>query len=202
VEKVWYSKDVWRLAALQILCRGSGKKQGVIRMELIYQVITQPDEADYRAYAKAHIKSRSGKKVLISMLAGVALIATALIPWARMGFSPLYLIPLAMGIGCFVADPLSLHFLEKRLLESMPDDLPRQEFRFDAEGFQLRYKGEKMLYKYPDVMQAVETDGHYFLYLTRQMALILPKADFAQGQAAGFAAFLKEKGVALAQVKL
>ena len=47
-------------------------------MELIYQVMTQPGEADYRAYAKAHIKSRSGKKGWVSLLAGVALIATAL----------------------------------------------------------------------------------------------------------------------------
>jgi hypothetical protein len=92
-------------------------------MELIYQVMTQPGEVDYRAYAKAHIKSRSGKKGWVSLLAGVALIATALVPWARMGFSPLYLIPLAMGIGCFVADPISLHVLQKRLLESLPDEV-------------------------------------------------------------------------------
>ena len=171
-------------------------------MELIYQVITQPGEADYRAYAKVHIKSRSGKKALISMLAGVALIATALIPWARMGFSPLYLIPLAMGVGCFVADPISLHVLQKRLLESLPEEPIKQEFRFAADGFQLRFRGEKKLHKYSDVMQAVETGKHYFLYLSRNLAYILPKADFAAGDAAAFAAILQEKTVPVMQVKL
>ena len=171
-------------------------------MELIYQVMTQPGETDYRAYAKAHIKSRSGKKGWVSLLAGVALIATALVPWARMGFSPLYLIPLAMGIGCFVADPISLHVLQKRLLESLPDEPIKQEFRFDAEGFQLRFRGEKKLHKYSDLERGVETGKHYFLYLNRNLAYILPKADFAMGNAAAFAAFLQEKGVPVVQVKL
>lgn len=170
-------------------------------MELIYQVITQPGEEAYRTYAKVHIKSRSGKKPIVAMLAGVALIATALIPWVRMGFSPLYLIPLAMGIGCFAADPLSQRRLEKNLLESLPDEPIKQEYRFDAEGFQLRYQGQKKLHKYSDVVQAMETDGYYFLYLSHSMAYILPKADFAQGDAAAFASFLQEKNVPLMQVK-
>ncbi len=171
-------------------------------MELIYQVMTQPGEADYRAYAKAHIKCRSGRKPLISLLAGVALIATALVPWMRMGFSPLYLIPLIMGVGCFVADPISLHMLQKKLLASLPDEPIKQEFRFDAEGFQLRFQGQKKLHKYSDVIQTIESDKHYFLYLTRNLAYILPKADFAAGDAKTFAAFLQGKEVPVMQVKL
>ena len=170
-------------------------------MELIYQVFTQPGEEAYRTYAKVHIKSRSGKKPLLAMAAGLALIATALIPWVRMGFSPLYLIPLAMGIGCFVADPLSQRHLENRLLESLPDEPIKQEYRFDADGFQLRYQGQKKLHKYSDVVQAMESKDYYFLYLSRNMAYILAKADFAQGDAAAFAAFLQEKGVSVMQVK-
>lgn len=171
-------------------------------MELIYQVITQPGEADYRAYAKVHIKSRSGKKPVLALLAGFALIATALIPWVRMGFSPLYLVPLAMGIGCFVADSISLRVLEKKLLESLPAEPIKQEFRFDADGFQLRFRGEKKLHKYGDLVQSIETEKHYFLYLNRNLAYILPKADFAAGDAGAFAAFLQEKAVPVAQVKL
>lgn len=170
-------------------------------MELMYQVITQPGEEAYRTYAKVHIKSRSGKKPLLAMVAGLALIATALIPWVRLGFSPLYLIPLAMGLGCFVADPLSQRHLEKRLLESLPDEPIKQEYRFDADGFQLRYQGQKKLHKYGNVVQAMETKDYYFLYLSRSMAYILAKADFAQGDAAAFAAFLQEQGVSLMQVK-
>ncbi len=171
-------------------------------MELIYQVVTQPGKEDYRAYAKVHIKSRSGRKMLLSVLIGLALIATAVIPWIRMGFSPLYIITLVMGIGCLVADPLSQRILEKKLLESLPDEPIKQEYRFDDEGFQLRYQGQKKLHKYPDVVQAVETEGYYFLYLSRNMAYILPKVDFAQGAATAFAAFLQEKNVPLMQVKL
>ena len=147
-----------------------GKKQGDEIMELMYQVITQPGEDAYRAYAKAHIKSHSGRKPMLAVLMGIALIATALVPWARSGFSPLYLITLAVGILCLVGDPLSKRHLEKKLLQSMPATSPKQEYRFDEEGFQLRYKGEKMLHKYSDVVQAVETQEYYFLYLSRNMA--------------------------------
>lgn len=170
-------------------------------MELMYQVVTQPGEDAYRTYAKVHIQARSGRRPVIALLMGVALIATALIPWIRMGFSPLYLIPLAMGVGCFVADPLSKRLLQKRLLESLPGEPIRQEYRFDAEGFQLRYQGQKKLHRYGDVMQALETRDYYFLYLNRSMAYILTKKDFAQGDAAAFGGFLQEKGVPLMQVQ-
>lgn len=171
-------------------------------MELMYQVITQPGEDAYRTYAKAHIKSHSGRKPLLSVLVGVALIATAVVPWIRMGFSPLHLITLAMGVLCLVGDPLSKMRLEKKLLQSMPAEVPKQEYRFDAEGFQLRYKGEKILHKYADVVQALETEDYYFLYLSRNMAYILPKADFAQGQASAFAAFLQQQNVPMMQVNV
>ena len=171
-------------------------------MELMYQVITQPGEDAYRTYAKVHIKSHSGRKPLMSVLVGVALIATALVPWMRMGFSPLHLITLAMGVLCLVGDPLSKMRLEKKLLQNMPAEVPKQEYRFDAEGFQLRYQGEKKLHKYSDVVQVMETQGFYFLYLSRNMAYILPKADFAQGQAQAFAAFLQQQNVSVEQVNI
>lgn len=171
-------------------------------MELIYQVITQPGEADYRAYAKAHIKCRSGRRPVLSILVGVALIATAVIPWARMGFSPLYIITLAIGLGCLFADAISLRVLQNKLLAGLPATPIRQEYRFDAAGFQLRYQGQKKMHSYSDLAQALDSQDHYFLYLDRNMAYILPKADFAQGDAASFAAFLQEKGVALMQLKL
>lgn len=169
-------------------------------MESVYQIVTKPGTDAYRTYAKAHIKSHSGRRPVVSITVGVVLVAVALIPWLRYGFSLAHLFTLVIGLACLLTEPLALPILTKKLLRSLPAEPIRQDYRFFPDGFQLRYQGQKESKTYADIQQALESRDYFFLYMSRSMAFILPKADFTQGDPAAFASFLEDNQITLTQL--
>lgn len=164
-------------------------------MEPVYQIVTQPGADAYRAYAKAHVKSHGGRRPVLSVLAGISLIGISVLPWIRYGFSLLYLLTLLIGLGCLLAEPLALPLLTRKLLRALPPDPVRLEYKCYPDTIQLRFQGSKDSKPYDAILQGVESRDYYFLYVSRSLAYILPKADFTLGDPAAFSAFLSAHGV-------
>lgn len=172
-------------------------------MKLLYVVNTKHDAEAYRVYAKVHMDARvTTASRIFSLVSALVILAGGVLAIVNQGFKLLYVATVVVGLLVLFGRPLGLWRMRNRLLKNAQDLQNTFDYRFGESTFEVSYPGESQTYAYGKILRIVETEAYYFVYVDERMAHILPKKDFAQGNAAAFGAFLSEKsGVAVVKSK-
>ena len=163
-------------------------------MKLLYVVNTRHDTNAYRVYPKVHMdgKATSSAKGTALIVGGLALVGGVLAV-VRQGPKILYLATILFGFLCLYAQRIGLYRMQRQLIKNAQDMSMTFDYRFGETAFDVTYPGSSESVFYKDLKKIVETQDYYFLYTDIRMAHILPKKDFAQGDAAQFGKFVAER---------
>lgn len=172
-------------------------------MKLLYVVNTRHDEEAYKAYVKVHMDGRvTTASRIFSLISALVIMAGGVLAIVNQGFKVLYVATVIVGLLVLFGRPLGLWRMRNRLLKNAQNLQNTFDYRFGENTFEVSFPGETQTIPYGKIQKIVETAGYYFVYVDERMAHILPKKDFAQGNAAAFGAFLSEKsGVTVVQGK-
>lgn len=85
------------------------------------------------------------------------------------------------------------HLAGSMIFQSANHDVGETEYSFAEDGVTAVNRKETSRIRYGSFLGVHETEGHYFLYIQKNLAIILPKSDFVSGDPAGFEAFIAEK---------
>lgn len=163
-------------------------------MKLLYVVNTRHDADAYRVYSRVHLDGRVTRvNQVISLVAGLLITSGGVMAIVQQGPRVLYIATVIMGLLVLAGKPLGLWRMRNRLLKNANDLQTVFDYRFGDNAFDVSYPGESMSCAYGSVSRIVETEGYYFVYTDVRMAHILPKKDFAQGDAKSFGKFIAEK---------
>ena len=79
------------------------------------------------------------------------------------------------------------------MYQAASKNVSETEYAFSETGIAVTSARETSELKYSAFLMAHETDTHFFLYIQKNVAVILPKADFTAGRPEDFAAYLAER---------
>ena len=79
------------------------------------------------------------------------------------------------------------------IFQSANHDVGETEYAFFEDEIKAVNRAETSRLHYAGFPAIHETGEHFFLYIQKNVAIILPKADFAEGDPAKFGLFLAEK---------
>ncbi len=163
-------------------------------MKLLYVVNTKHDADAYRVYTRVHMDGRVTRvNQIISLVAGLLITAGGVMATVQQGPRALYIASIIMGLLVLAGKPIGLYRMRNRLMKNASDIQTVFDYRFGDNAFDVSYPGESMSCAYGNVSRIVETEAYYFVYTDVRMAHILPKKDFAQGDAKAFGKFIAEK---------
>lgn len=172
-------------------------------MKLLYVVNTRHNADAYRVYSKVHMDGKATRSAKITALViGLLALAGGLLAVVRQGPKILYLATILFGFLCLYAQRIGLYRMQRQLIKNAQNMDMTIDYRFGETAFDVTYPGSSESVSYKDLQKIVETEGYYFLYTDIRMAHILPKKDFAQGDAAQFGKFVAQRsGLELLQHK-
>ncbi len=163
-------------------------------MKLLYVVNTKHDADAYRVYTRVNMDGRVTRvNQIVSLVAGLLITAGGALAVVQQGPKVLYIASVIVGLLVLAGKPLGLYRMRKRLMKSANDIQTVFDYRFGENAFDVSYPGESMSCAYGNISRIVETEDYYFVYTDERMAHILPKKDFAQGDAKAFGRFIAEK---------
>ena len=163
-------------------------------MKMLYVVNTKQDADAYRVYVRVHMDGRVTRiNQIVSLLAGLLITAGGVVAVLQQGPKLLYIASVIVGLLVLFGKPLGLWRMQRRLTKSANDIPTAFDYRFGENAFDVSYPDQSMSYSYGSVSRIVETEAYYFVYTDVRMAHILPKKDFAQGDAKAFGKFISEK---------
>ncbi len=172
-------------------------------MKMLYVVNTRHDADAYRVYARVHMdgKATNSAKITACVIGALSLVG-GVFAVVRQGPKVLYIATILFGLLCLLGQQIGLWRMQRGLMKNAQDLQTTFDYRFGETGFDVTYPGQSESVPYTGLKRIVETEGYYFLYTDIRFAHILPKKDFAQGDAAGFGAFVARKsGLELLQHK-
>ena len=168
-------------------------------MKMFYVVNTKHDTDAYRVYARVHMDGRATPSAKgTSLIVGGLAVAGGVLAVVRQGPKLLYLLAILFGLLALFGQWIGLWRMQRHLIKIAADMNTTFDYRFGEIAFDVSYPGESNSVPYSKVSRIVETQDYYFVYTDIRMAHILPKKDFAQGDAKAFGKFISEKsGVAV-----
>lgn len=144
----------------------------------VQSVTSKSDYNSLRGYYMYKRKPEQTKILVIIMLASFACLVLS-----QTQFS----FPYLKNIGAFgiivIAFSYSLISLDARRLEkSVKNSMNRkQDIILTEEGFSVKWTGFEIVeYDWPDVNYAVESDSHFYLFLEKYFAIIIPKVELKE----------------------
>ncbi len=163
-------------------------------MKLLYLVNTRHDADAYRVYARVHMDGKATKSAKTTALAvGLFCLAGGAVAVVQQGPKLLYVATILFGLLCLFAQQIGLFRMQRGLLKNAENLQTTFDYRFSDSGFDVTFPGQSESVPYSGLKRIVETEGYYFLYTDIRFAHILPKKDFAQGDAKAFGAFIAQK---------
>lgn len=163
-------------------------------MKMLYVVNTKHDAEAYSVYSKVHMDGKVTKSSKITALViGLLALVGGAMAVVKQGPRFLYVATIVFGLLCIFAQQIGLWRMQRQLTKNAQNMDMTIDYRFGETAFDVTYPGNSQSVSYKDLKKIVETAGYYFLYTDIRMAHILPKKDFAQGDAAGFGKFVAEK---------
>lgn len=163
-------------------------------MKMLYVVNTKHDAEAYGVYAQVHMDGKTTRSSKITALVvGALALAGGVVAVGKQGPKFLYIAAIVFGLLCLFAQQIGLWRIRRQLLKNAANLDMTIDYRFGEIAFDVTYPGQSESVSYKDLQKIVETAGYYILYTDVKMAHILPKKDFAQGDAAGFGKFIAEK---------
>lgn len=143
---------------------------------------------------------------VISMALIIYLIIDATIrqPEGSNNFLILYI---ALGLFLIVSSVYVFIINKKRMLNQAARVRLELFYTFEQDSFTLTIEGDEgtqeQSFTYKSIRKALETDTHYFLYVSRNMALVVDKQGFETDQAASvFHDLLNEKRVKVRKIRM
>jgi hypothetical protein len=100
---------------------------------------------------------------------------------------------LLMLPGSFVLVRLMARQMAKQIFKNNPHVRHPQTYAFEEENLAITGELFDANLKWPVIVEAVETDSDFFLYLTKDQAYVLPKRVFKVGEDVLLRGFLKNK---------
>lgn len=163
-------------------------------MKMLYVVNTKHDAEAYSVYAKVHMDGKATTSAKVTALViGLVAVAGGMMAIINQGPKFLYIAAIVFGVLCLFAQKIGLWRMQRQLVKNAANLQMTIDYRFGETAFDVTWPGSSESVSYKDLQKIVETAGYYFLYTDVRMAHILPKKDFAQGDAAGFGRFVAEK---------
>lgn len=156
-------------------------------MNAKYIVRTTLDRAACRALARHQTRRLKFYFFYIDVFLAVC----AALLWRRgSSFSGLVLVLFALLLAyTFFLD----RFAALLMFQAANHDVGETEYAFADEGITAVNRAESSRLPYAGFLGVHETGSHYFLYIQKRVAIILPKADFAAGDPADFGTYFSAR---------
>ena len=156
-------------------------------MEPKYIVRTTLDRPACRALARHQMRKL---KFLFFSLDLMLAVCVAMLWVKGSAFAGLASVVLLLLLGYTV---FSDRLAGSMIFQSANHDVGETEYSFAEDCVTAANRKETSRIRYGSFLGVHETEEHYFLYIQKNVAIILPKADFVEGDPAGFEVFIAEK---------
>ena len=125
-------------------------------------------------------------------------------PEGSSNFLVLYVV---LGLFLIVSSVYVFIINKKRMLRQAEQTRLELYYTFEKDNFTLTIEGEQgkqeQSFAYKSIKKALETDTHYFMYVSRNMALVVDKSGFEVDEAKKqFHEYLKTQRVKLRRVRM
>lgn len=160
-------------------------------MERRFLIRSELDRQCCRALVQSQLREKKLKVKAMCITCSVIILLCSAMLW-MMGDSDALGFTLA-GIFFMVFALGWEKFLSWLTYRSINGDVGETEHTFEESGIQFANNLGNSEVKYAALVKLVETDGYFMLYVQKNMAYVLPKKAFEEGDPSAFAAFLEEK---------